>query len=93
MTDRQRLRVVVYGYVQGVGFRAYVAGHMRRLGLTGWVRNRWDGAVEVVVEGPRSLLEQALRLIQRGPSEAEVEQSEVSWLPATGEFHDFRIAF
>ena len=48
-----RVRVEVRGRVQGVGFRAYVVRRSRALSLTGWVRNREDGSVEVEAEGFR----------------------------------------
>ena len=43
---------IVRGIVQGVGFRYYTEDQAARRGLVGWVRNRSDGAVEVLVEGP-----------------------------------------
>jgi len=52
----ERLEAVVRGYVQGVGFRAFVAREARRLALAGEVANRPDGRVEVTAEGARPLL-------------------------------------
>lgn len=52
MTIRQRL--IFYGRVQGVGFRATAQHLARRLGLVGWVKNLPNGAVELVVEGPEA---------------------------------------
>jgi acylphosphatase len=80
----ERLYAVVHGYVQGVGFRDFVARVGRRLGLAGTVRNRADGTVEVVAEGERAELEELLRELQRGPSEAEVQRVEERWLRAQG---------
>ena len=48
---RSRVSAAVYGRVQGVGFRWFVRDRAEALGLVGWVRNRADGAVEVVAEG------------------------------------------
>ncbi len=45
------LHAIVSGDVQGVGFRAHTSRIARSLGITGWVRNREDGSVEVVAEG------------------------------------------
>ncbi len=45
-------RVVVEGYVQGVGYREFTRRMALRLGVSGWVRNRSDGAVEALVRGP-----------------------------------------
>ena len=86
-----RLHAQVYGYVQGVGFRMYVRLEAQRLGVVGWVRNRWDDSVEVVAEGDRARLDALLDGLRRGPAEAGVERVDEAWLPATGEFKQFGI--
>jgi acylphosphatase len=86
-----RLNVVVEGYVQGVGFRAFVQDQAIRLGLSGWVRNRWDGSVEVVAEGERLILEKLLTALYRGPRGAQVMGVTPEWQPAVGEFSGFRV--
>jgi acylphosphatase len=85
------LEAVIHGYVQGVGFRAYVAREARRLGLAGAVSNRADGSVAVTAEGERSALEELLQLLHRGPAEAEVQRVEARWLPADGTLTGFQI--
>ena len=45
--DKVRLHAIIEGRVQGVGFRAFVIDKATDLGVTGWVRNRWDGSVEL----------------------------------------------
>ena len=67
-----RLHVVVRGRVQGVGFRWFVREAAREAGLSGWVRNREDGAVEVEAEGPHAALDAFRALITRGPQGAVV---------------------
>jgi acylphosphatase len=89
----ERLHAVVHGYVQGVGFRAFVAREARRLGLSGTVRNRPDGAVEVIAEGERSVLEELRERLRRGPNEAEVQRVEERWETAEGGLSGFRITF
>ena len=84
-----RLHVQVFGRVQGVGFRMFVRQEAMRLGVTGWVRNRWDDSVEVMAEGGRAPLAELLIALHRGPSQAEVETVKEEWLPATGEFKQF----
>lgn len=69
-------RFLVFGMVQGVGFRWFVARHARALGLTGFARNLPNGAVEVVVSGPEEALPALERLLQAGPASAEVERVE-----------------
>jgi acylphosphatase len=74
-------RFLVYGMVQGVGFRWFVARHARGLGLTGYARNLADGSVEVVVDGPEDSLPELERLLQAGPANARVERVERSGEP------------
>lgn len=67
-----RLHVLVRGRVQGVGFRWFVRERASSLGVTGWVKNRSDGAVEVAAEGPPDAIERLRRLLERGPDGASV---------------------
>lgn len=87
----ERLHAFVRGDVQGVSFRWFTALEAHRLGLTGWVRNRGDGGVEVLAEGGRDALEILVEKLRRGPREARVENVELVWEEATGEFPDFGI--
>lgn len=87
----ERLTAVVHGDVQGVGYRVFVLREAARLGLRGYVRNLPNGTVEVVAEGPRSLLEQFLAALRRGPRAAEITWVDVTWSPAIGAFTNFRV--
>jgi acylphosphatase len=89
--DQTRLHAIVDGHVQGVGFRAFVLEHALELGLTGWVRNRWDGTVEVVAEGSKMDLEYLLSILRRGPRSYTTSSVQPEWLDATGEFTRFQI--
>jgi acylphosphatase len=86
-----RLQVLVEGRVQGVGYRNFVSDNATRLGLTGWVRNRWDGNVEVLAEGERQLLEKLLDKLKRGPQSSFVLKVTPEWQDATGEFSRFSV--
>jgi acylphosphatase len=74
----ERRRVVVYGFVQGVGFRFSVERAALSRGVAGWVRNRPDGAVEAVFEGEREDVEALVEACRHGPRGAEVERVEVA---------------
>jgi acylphosphatase len=63
---------IVVGRVQGVAYRASTEMTARRLGLTGWVRNREDGAVEVAACGETARLEELERWLWQGPRSADV---------------------
>lgn len=78
------LHAVVHGDVQGVGFRDFVQRRASRAGLSGWVRNRPDGTVEVLAEGDRAKLGGFLEELTRGPGMAEVERVEADWEPERG---------
>jgi acylphosphatase len=87
----KRLHTIIQGHVQGVGFRYFVQGKATSLGLTGWVRNRWDGSVEVLTEGKRTELESLLDALYRGPRGATVTNVDSQWQEAIGEFLDFQV--
>jgi acylphosphatase len=85
-------RVVVHGFVQGVGFR-YSALHMaRRRGVAGWVKNRGDGTVEAIFEGACDDVDAIVRWCESGPRGAEVSEVEVLEAPLAG-LSGFEIAY
>lgn len=85
------LHAVVEGRVQGVGFRNFVMETAYRLGLTGWVRNRWNGDVEVLAEGDREALGNLLNALHRGPRSAYVTRVSSDWQQASGEYTYFDV--
>ncbi len=89
--DLARLHAVIDGTVQGVGFRMYVLEHAQALGLTGWVRNTYDGFVEVTAEGSYARLEKLLEKLRLGPRGAFVSEVKHEWQPHTGEFTLFNV--
>lgn len=93
MTDEtnSRLHAVVSGRVQGVSFRYFVLEQALGLDLDGWVRNRWDGSVEVTAEGPQPKLEILLQALRQGPPMARVEDVDFTWMEPTGEFIGFNV--
>lgn len=75
--DITSLRIKIEGFVQGVGFRAFVMSEARRLGLDGWVRNVFDGTVEVLVSGLTKPVEELVGACCRGPVGARVTNVEL----------------
>lgn len=71
MSHARRYRVT--GRVQGVGFRAATSGKARELGLSGWVGNCPDGAVELVAAGPENAMVSLRTWLNHGPSMARVD--------------------
>jgi len=84
-----RLHAIIRGRVQGVFFRASIVDRARELGVAGWVRNRFDGAVECVAEGDPDSLHALRRCCETGPPGARVTEVELIDEPATGEFTSF----
>ena len=64
--EKIRKFLKIYGQVQGVGFRYRANYAADSLGVTGWVRNEWDGSVEMEVQGTESQINQLLTLINKG---------------------------
>jgi acylphosphatase len=84
-----RLKAVVRGEVQGVGYRWAVQRQASRLGLTGYAENLPDGSVRVEAEGDPDRLDLLEAFLHQGPNWAEVESLDSQRVPATGEFRDF----
>jgi acylphosphatase len=87
----KRVQLIVKGRVQGVFFRAAAQREARRLGVTGWVKNRTDGSIEVLAEGEEDAIKEIVGWANHGPSAARVDQVDVRWRGYTGEFAEFSI--
>ncbi len=89
--ETARLHALIDGSVQGVGFRMFVLDHAQALGLVGWVRNTYEGKVEVLAEGTYPQLERLLEKLRLGPRSAFVTEVQKEWQTPTGEFQDFTV--
>jgi|SRR5580698_8095954 acylphosphatase len=78
-------RVLVGGSVRGVGYREFTRRAAMRLGVSGWVRNRSEGAVEALARGPPAAVEALIAEIRKGPRFATVNSVSVTVLDDTGE--------
>ena len=77
MVDKS-VKAIIQGRVQGVGYRDWADRQARGLGLSGYVRNRRDGNVELVVAGSIENVERMLSLCRQGPRLAEVQEIEIA---------------
>ncbi|HDM36361.1 MAG TPA: acylphosphatase [Candidatus Syntrophoarchaeum butanivorans] len=84
--ERASLHIIVSGKVQGVFFRYATRSVGEELGLDGWVRNLYDGRVEIMAEGERDKLERLLEFAHRGPPAARVDEVRYEWGDAKGGF-------
>lgn len=77
----------IKGAVQGVGFRDWAIGEANARGLSGWVRNRSDGSVEMLIAGPDPKIDDMLRAATQGPELAQVTNIDIhkeAEMPAPG---------
>ncbi|OGY28066.1 MAG: hypothetical protein A2Z42_02500 [Candidatus Woykebacteria bacterium RBG_19FT_COMBO_43_10] len=92
-TNIHRVRMIVFGDVQVVGFRFSCIEVARGLGLTGWVRNNPDGTVQIVAEGEKEPLENLVTWAKQGPPLARVDEIKTEWQEVTGEFSKFEVKY
>ncbi len=90
---QKRIRAVVDGYVQGVGYRWFTVRAANRLGIYGWVRNNYDGSVETVAEGPVEAVNEFILELKKGPMSAVVKNVILSEDEPQGGFDSFDIKF
>ncbi len=89
----KRAHLLVKGLVQGVFYRSSARQVGRQLGLNGWVKNLPDGRVEIIIEGEEEKIEEFIKWCWKGPPSALVDNVDVSYSEALGEFNDFSIVY
>ena len=89
--NEKRVRVIVHGRVQGVGFRAACQAEATSAGVRGWVKNKWDGSLEALFEGPEEAVDRLVRWCERGPRMADVENVELHEAPEPAPPGPFRV--
>jgi acylphosphatase len=92
MMSMVRAHVMIRGRVQGVYFRAHTRDEARARNVTGWVKNRTDGGVEAVFEGPEEDVKKVIAWCHKGPAWARVTDVHADWQDYTGEFKNFFIS-
>ena len=88
-----RAHIFISGMVQGVCYRWFAEKKANSYRLKGWVKNLWDGRVEIVCEGEKGLIIDFTRELRVGPRMAEVRGVQIEWEEYKGEFDDFKIKF
>lgn len=92
-TEKEEVRCVVSGKVQGVAFRFFVAKHARHLALVGFVRNAPNFKVEVVAQGFPDKLEKFIEHLRKGPFGSHVFDVSVEWREPSEEYDSFEIVY
>jgi acylphosphatase len=87
----ERAHVYVSGKVQGVFFRDSARERAEKLGLSGWVRNRPDGRVEGLFEGPSEDVRRMVEWCEEGPPNAGVDDVEAHFEEARGDLSGFEV--
>ncbi len=87
-----RERIVVRGDVQGVGFRYTAKYTARNYGLTGWVRNEWDGSVTMEVQGQREAIDMLLECL-KDDIYIRIEDIERTPIPIIEDERKFKVTF
>ena len=82
---------IVKGKVQGVGYRYSIEQHATTRGLSGWVRNRNDGSVEVLIQGTPDDLKECIEVINQGSPLSAVESVAVDWRTPETQFTEFKV--
>jgi acylphosphatase len=88
---KTRARLYITGRVQGVSFRYYTLQEAQSVGVLGWVRNLWDGRVEVLCEGEEGAVDHMVQWCHQGPGTAVVDKVDVLWEEPADEFSNFRV--
>lgn len=91
--ENKRVHVLFSGRVQGVGFRFTVCRIAESLEVSGFVRNLWDGNVELVAEGTEQSIADFLREIRNSQLRRYITNERLKWDSFTGEFNRFGVAF
>lgn len=82
--------IFILGFVQGVGFRRFIRGKAKKLGLKGYVTNLSDGRVEAVISGEKEKIEELIKIIEKGSFFADVKSIQIEWEKEES-FDDFEI--
>jgi len=87
----KRLEMNVRGRVQGVFYRDTVCGIADEIGVVGYVKNLPDGSVEIVAEGENALIDEFAERVQIKKCQISVNESDIRFSKATGEFSKFEL--
>ena len=85
--------MIVYGMVQGVGFRYFTVRQAAALELTGYVKNLPDGSVEVDVEGEKNSIDQLKKQLEQGPGFSSIDKVYIRYEDFTAKYHKFSVEY
>lgn len=85
------IHCMVTGKVQRVGYRDFVEQYAREHNFNGWIKNRSDGGVELVLQGTPDALKQCIEMLNQGSSLAYVESLSVDWRTPEKQYDEFKV--
>ncbi|MFH1540426.1 MAG: acylphosphatase [Elusimicrobiota bacterium] len=89
-----KYEITITGSVQGIGYRYFVMAEARRLKLTGWVKNLYNGDVEILLESEKNILENFVSILKTKHRWAKIDNVKISETETSKkEFSDFNIIF
>ena len=89
--ETYEMHAIVYGNVQGVGFRALTRQQAKKMGIGGTVRNLPDGTVEILAQGSKKSLEELIHILKKEMSSGGIENVKIDYSPIEEPHLDFRI--
>lgn len=90
---KSRAGIIVTGRVQGVFYRAAACEKAQGMNLTGWVRNKSDGSVEIMAEGEKENIQSLIEWCRIGPPRASVRDISVKWQEYKNEYDTFHVTY
>ncbi len=85
--------IIIYGRVQGVGFRHFIKTHAKKLGVNGWAKNLDNGTVEAMFEGDEQSVQQLIERCRKGPVTGFVEKMDIEDEQGETSYSGFKIVF
>jgi len=87
----KKVKIIIKGFVQGVGFRYFIYRNAQALNLSGYAKNLINGNVEVLLEGDDNNVDEMISILKQGPSRSIVNSIELDYSDFKGEYIGFSI--
>ncbi|MDQ3022177.1 MAG: acylphosphatase [Bacteroidota bacterium] len=88
---QKRFKILIKGYVQGVGYRYFCYRKAIEYNLNGYAKNLINGSVEVETEGEETMIKEFINELRIGPRNSKVNSINIEELPFENKYEDFRI--
>lgn len=91
LMNKAAVKITVRGRVQGVGYRYFIARAISDFDVNGYVKNLYNGDVEIFAEGRNEFLEELVKIAKKGPPHAYVDEAKIEWLEFKDKYNNFEI--